>query len=363
LNKITEDQSNENQSNEDQASKDQSIMDERFQALQVWVEGIFGARQLDIQPASADASFRRYFRVMHDGKSYIIMDAPPEKEDSEPFVRISGYLADIDLNVPRVIERSVEKGFYLLTDLGRSVYLEHLTDDSADKFYSDAMHALSVMHQAGHQYRNALPVYARELLHTEMSLFSDWYLGRHHQVELNDDQLTILESTYALLSTSALEQPNVFVHRDYHSRNLMLLDTGNPGILDFQDAVWGPVTYDLVSLLRDCYITWPRQRVESWVKQYYAQLSTTSLLEDVTEAQFLRWFDLMGIQRHLKASGIFARLNYRDGKPGYLNDIPRTMDYVFSVASDYAELKPFLNLLDELDIPDKLKQQTTGPST
>lgn len=341
-------------------TEDQSIKDERLQALQAWVEGIFGAQQLDIQPASADASFRRYFRVTHDSKSYIIMDAPPEKEDSEPFVRISGYLADINLNVPRVIESAVEKGFYLLTDLGRSVYLEHLTDDSADQFYSDAMHALSVMHEAGHPYKAALPAYDRELLHTEMGLFSDWYLGRHNQIELNDDQLAILESTYAQLSASALEQPAVFVHRDYHSRNLMLLDTGNPGILDFQDAVWGPVTYDLVSLLRDCYITWPRQRVELWVKQYYARISATSLLEDVSEAQFQRWFDLMGIQRHLKASGIFARLNYRDGKSGYLNDIPRTMNYVFSVASDYEELRPFLNLLDELGIPDKLKQQTTG---
>jgi len=344
-------------------TEDQSIKDERFQVLQAWAEGIFSSRQLDIQSASADASFRRYFRVTHDSKSYIIMDAPPEKEDSEPFVRISGYLADINLNVPRVIESDVEKGFYLLTDLGHRVYLEHLTEDSVDLFYMDAMFALSVMHQAGDQYKDTLPAYDRALLHTEMHLFSDWYLGRHNQIKLKDEQLAILESTYALLSASALEQPNVFVHRDYHSRNLMLLDTDNPGILDFQDAVWGPVTYDLVSLLRDCYITWPRPRVESWVKQYYARLSATSLLEGVTEAQFLRWFDLMGIQRHLKASGIFARLNYRDGKPGYLNDIPRTMNYVFSVASDYKELRPFLNLLDEFGIPDELKQQTTGIST
>ena len=224
------------------------------------------------------------------------------------------------------------------------------------------MHALSVMHQAGHQYRDMLLAYDRALLHTEMHLFSDWYLSRHNQIELNNEQLAILESTYALLSASALEQPSVFVHRDYHSRNLMLLDEDNPGILDYQDAVWGPVTYDLVSLLRDCYISWPRPQVEAWVKQYYTMLSGTSLIEGISEAQFLRWFDLMGIQRHLKASGIFARLNYRDGKPGYLNDIPRTMNYILSVASDYDELRPFLNLLDELGIPDKLKQQTTDSS-
>ena len=341
-------------------TKDKPGKDQRFQALRAWLEGILGHRPLAIQPASADASFRRYFRVNVDSQTYIVMDAPPEKEDSEPFVRISAYLAGINLSVPRVIESSVEQGFYLLTDLGQRAYLDHLTDDSVEKLYTDAMQALSVMQQRGHQYKDAIPAYDRQLLHTEMGLFSDWYLARHSMIELNDDQNKILTSTYGLLSDCALEQPSVFVHRDYHSRNLMLLNKDNPGILDFQDAVWGPVTYDLVSLLRDCYISWPKQRVETWVKQYYARLSATSLLAGTSEAQFQRWFDLMGIQRHLKATGIFARLNYRDGKPDYLNDIPRTMAYVFSVGSTYEELSPFLNLLGELGITDKLKQHTTG---
>jgi len=341
-------------------ANDKSTKDQRFQALHAWVGELFACQQLDIQPASADASFRRYFRIKHDGQTYIIMDAPPEKEDSEPFVRISGYLTEMNLNAPRVIESEVDQGFYLITDLGQRAYLDNLTEDSADKLYGDAIQALAILHQAGHQYKDIIPAYDRELLHTEMGLFSDWYLGRHLQIELNVEQRAALEASYNFLSAAALEQPRVFVHRDYHSRNLMLVDTDNPGIIDFQDAVWGPITYDLVSLLRDCYISWPKQRVASWVMQYYSLLSGTSLLEDVSEAQFQRWFDLMGIQRHLKATGIFARLNYRDDKPGYLTDIPRTMNYVFSVARDYEELKPFVLLLEKLAIPERLKQVSVG---
>lgn len=351
----------------DTAKRDKSIQDQehqnqRFHELRTWVEGLFGCQLSDIQPASADASFRRYFRLSHDDQTWIIMDAPPEKEDSEPFVRVSGYLSAIGLNVPKVIESAVEQGFYLLTDLGRRAYLDHLHEGTVNSLYQDAMQAIEIMHRAGSQYQDGIPPYNRELLHTEMALFTNWYLARHHGVELNDAQHAVIESTYSLLSDAALEQPKVFVHRDYHSRNLMLVDENNPGILDFQDAVWGPITYDLVSLLRDCYITWPRERVESWLQDYYERLVDDPLLEGVSQAQFLRWFNLMGIQRHLKATGIFARLNYRDGKPGYLNDIPRTLGYVFTVAKDYQELKPFLDLLNELGIPQKIKQQLAGRS-
>lgn len=348
--------------NRDKAIQDQAHQDQRFYDLRTWVEGLFGCRLPDIQPASADASFRRYFRLSHENQTWIIMDAPPDKEDSEPFVRISGYLAEIGLNVPKVSERSVEQGFYLLTDLGCRAYLDYLNDETVDRLYQDAIDAIKTMHRSGSKYRNGIPAYDRKLLHTEMELFSNWYLTRHHGIELNDVQKSIIESTYTLLSDAALEQPRVFVHRDYHSRNLMLVDENNPGILDFQDAVWGPITYDLVSLLRDCYIAWPRERVEYWVRAYYKRLANDALLKGASEAQFLRWFDLMGVQRHLKATGIFARLNYRDGKPGYLNDIPRTLGYVLSVGQDYQELKPFLDLLDEFGIPEKLKQQTAGSS-
>ncbi|MGD8783329.1 MAG: phosphotransferase [Thioalkalispiraceae bacterium] len=337
-----------------------NIKDQRFQELQDWAHQLFGNQQLEIQPASADASFRRYFRVRFAGESYIIMDAPPDKEDSEPFVRISGYLAELNLNVPKVIESEISKGIYLLTDLGSKPYLDYLNDNTVEELYADAMQALEVIHLGGERYREKLPPYSYELLHREMDLYSDWFLERHLQLQLNDAQRERLEQTYTLLSASALEQPTVFVHRDYHSRNLMLQKVGNPGILDFQDAVWGPVSYDLVSLLRDCYIAWPRERVVAWVKQYYSRLSSSSLLAGVSQRDFLRWFDLMGVQRQLKATGIFARLNYRDNKPGYLNDIPRTMRYVLSVASDYQELKPFLSLLEELAVFERLKQPVAG---
>lgn len=328
--------------------------DQRLLQLRIWAEGILGSQGLAISPASADASFRRYFRVRQGDQSWIIMDAPPDKEDSEPFVRISGYLARIGLNVPRVLKSSLEQGFYLLTDLGQRAYLDCLNDSSVDQLYSDAMHALEVMHLSGNQFRENIPPYDRTLLLNEMGLFRDWYLARHHSIELKDKQHTMLESTFDFLAASALEQPEVFVHRDYHSRNLMYLEHNNPGILDFQDAVWGAVSYDLVSLLRDCYIAWPREKVEAWVKQYHQQMVNNSLLQGVSVAQFLRWFDLMGVQRHLKATGIFSRLNYRDDKPGYLNDIPRTMNYVLNVAKDYPELGPFLKLLDDLGITGRL---------
>lgn len=290
------------------------------------------------------------------------MDAPPEKEDSEPFVRISGYLLAMGLNVPRIIDSSVEQGFYLLSDLGSRAYLDYLSEATVDQLYRDAVKSIELMHCDGFQYKAVIPPYDYQLLHTEMALFTDWFLARHHRIELNDAQRDTIEVTYKLLADMALEQPRVFVHRDYHSRNLMLVDDNNPGILDFQDAVWGPVTYDLVSLFRDCYIAWPRQQVEAWLQDYYKQMKSEALLAGVTQSQFLRWFDLMGIQRHLKATGIFARLNYRDGKPGYLNDIPRTLGYVFSVMKDYQELRPFADLLAELGIPEKLKQQSAGRS-
>jgi len=327
--------------------------DRRLDKLAAWLAGQLAQTGFSIQPASADASFRRYFRVTVDGTSYIAMDAPPDKEDSHPFVRIAGYLNGMQVNAPRVLAENYADGFFLLTDLGDRHYLSVLNEDNAADLYTDAMQALLRIQSGGAQYVAQLPPYDHALLWREMELFRDWYLHRHLGLTLDNAQHDILNRTWELLAQNALQQPVVFVHRDYHSRNLMYVKNGgdNPGILDFQDAVAGPLTYDLVSLLRDCYIKWPAAQLAGWTRYYYDQLLANRLVEDVSYAQFMRWFDLMGIQRHLKASGIFARLNYRDGKPGYLADIPRTLGYILDVAPAYSELHDFVSLLRQRVVP------------
>lgn len=333
-------------------------MDSRLDSLLVWLRSVFKRDDISVAPASADASFRRYFRSVIAGRSYIIMDAPPQKEDSRPYLRIAAMLHAMGLNVPVVLEQNLAQGYFLLTDLGMVQYLTALNDSTVDALYTDANTALLRLQQQGQAYQAQLPAYDQTLLWNEMQLFRDWYLGRHLQLVLTPPQQQILDAAWQVLITAALQQPRVFVHRDYHSRNLMyctLAEGGNPGILDFQDAVQGPVTYDLVSLLRDCYIAWPRKRVETWVQQYYLRARDAGMLLTVSREQFLHWFDLMGIQRHLKASGIFARLNHRDGKSGYLQEIPRTLGYVFTVATDYPALHPFIQLLHELDVPTRLQ--------
>lgn len=327
--------------------------DRRLDELAAWLAGQLSRTDFSIQPASEDASFRRYFRVSVNGKSYIAMDAPPDKEDSHPFVRIAGYLNNMQVNAPRILAENYAAGFFLLTDLGDRHYLSVLNQDNADGLYKDAMLALLHIQGGGSEYLGQLPPYDHALLMREMELFREWYLQRHLGLVLEDAQHDILSRTYEFLAQTAVQQPVVFVHRDYHSRNLMYVknDGANPGILDFQDAVAGPLTYDLVSLLRDCYIKWPAAQLADWLRYYYDQLLTHQLVENVSYAQFVRWFDLMGIQRHLKASGIFARLNYRDGKPGYLADIPRTLGYILENSPAYAELDEFVSLLQQLVVP------------
>jgi len=316
----------------------------RTKQLTKWVSEKIGVNNFSIKPASSDASFRRYFRIKYDNKSLILMDAPPEKEDSRPFVSVGKMLLDVGLNVPEILEQDLEQGFLLLSDLGDRQYLQALTDSSAAGLYSDAISALSRMQSGVDISRCGLPHYDETLLLNEMELFREWYLTRQLKLELNSGHHALLDDMFALLIQSASEQPVVCVHRDYHSRNLMVTQKNNPGILDFQDAVTGPVTYDLVSLLRDCYIAWPRKQVESWVKQYCDDISSGENYESIGVAielnQFLSWFDLMGVQRHLKAIGIFARLNIRDAKPGYLNDIPRTLNYIIDVCQRTPELEP-----------------------
>ena len=336
-------------------------MDKRLEALKDWIRRVLHVSEFDIRPASADASFRRYFRIRFDGRSVVAMDAPPEKEDPRRYIEIARRFHGLGLNVPEIFEQELEQGFLLITDLGDQLYLRHLSDTTVERLYGDALGALIVLQGGIYTERDVeggtplntkpfLPEYDEPLLQRELEIFREWYLGRHLGLELTASQHRILDQAFGCLARSALEQPKVWVHRDYHSRNLMVTDRNNPGILDFQDAVRGPVTYDLVSLLRDCYIAWPREWVEDWVKGYHDLALQSGIPAGEDDAQFLRWFDLMGVQRHLKATGIFARLNHRDGKPGYLSDIPRTLGYVQEVSARYPELQPLNALLRELKL-------------
>lgn len=325
-------------------------MDQRFAQLKQWLDETLDTPEYEIQPASADASFRRYFRVTVPGTSYIVMDAPPEKEDTGRFVAIAERFIAIGLNVPEILFRDIGEGFLILSDFGNRSYLDALNEDTVERLYGDALGALVVLQAGTYTDPHCLPVYDDALLQSEMQLFRDWYLGTHLGLMLTDEETAALQSVFDDLAASARSQPQVWVHRDFHSRNLMVVPRHNPGIIDFQDAVLGPVTYDLVSLLRDCYIAWPRTQVEDWVRGYH-KLARQSGIQVCEEAdEFLRWFDLMGVQRHLKAAGIFARLNHRDGKPGYLGDIPRTLGYIRQLAPDYAELAFLGELLDRLPV-------------
>jgi aminoglycoside/choline kinase family phosphotransferase len=246
--------------------------------------------------------------------------------------------------VPQILQQDLRQGFLLLSDLGSQPYLDALNAQSVERLYGDALGALAVMQAC--VSADELPPYNETLLRREMALFPDWFLTTHLGLELSESEQQLLADAFGLLADNAQAQPQVFVHRDYHSRNLMVCDH-NPGILDFQDAVHGPVTYDLVSLLRDCYIAWPREQVEEWVQGYHDIALDHGIIRSPMSEQFLRWFDLMGVQRHLKAIGIFARLNHRDGKPGYLNDIPRTLGYVEEVSGRYPALADFAAFIQE----------------
>lgn len=321
--------------------------DRRLNELQQWLHDELDIAFTTIAPASGDASFRRYFRIEHDGETLIVMDAPPEREDCLPFINIANALAEVGLNVPQVLQHNLERGYLLLSDLGTVQYLDRLNSKTVEALYGDAFDALLLMHAATENLAH-LPPYDHALLMREMELMREWYVGKNLNVELTKHQSSVLDDTFELLAQSALEQPQVLVHRDYHSRNLMVVEKENPGVLDFQDAVIGAITYDLVSLLKDCYIKWPREQVLHWVHGYYQRLLEKGIIDNVGEAQFIKWFDLMGVQRHLKVLGIFSRLDIRDSKPEYLQDIPRTLGYVKEVCSNYSELESLNRLLHEV---------------
>ena len=312
--------------------------DSRRAALEKWVVENLGFAGAKIEPASADASFRRYFRITRGVETYIVMDAPPDKESLAPFISVAHSLAVMGLNVPIVLAREEVQGFLLLSDLGSRQYLDELTAGrDVERLYAGALTALVTLQTAGELPARELPKYDRELLLREMELCPAWFFGKHLGLMLTADELLMLDQLFDTLVVAALAQPACFVHRDYHSRNLLVSDLANPGILDFQDAVHGPVTYDAVSLLKDCYIAWPEPRVRGWLAGYRRRLVDAGFALYGDAADFIRWFDLMGLQRHIKVLGIFARLFYRDGKSGYLKDLPRVLDYTKAAAAAYPE--------------------------
>ncbi|QHS10468.1 aminoglycoside phosphotransferase family protein [Sinimarinibacterium sp. NLF-5-8] len=300
-------------------------------------------------PASADASFRRYFRLSCGAQSWVIMDAPPEREATAPFVQIAELLHQAGLNAPRVLAQDAARGFLLLTDLGQHTFLQALKQGEADAevLMQAAIDALIQWQRASRA--EVLPPYDAALLQRELDLFNDWYVERHLKTTLSPQQRQTLQGIHHLLIDSALAQPQVFVHRDYMPRNLMI-SAPLPGILDFQDAVYGPITYDVISLFRDAFWSWPPPQIQRWLGDYHQRARAAGLPIDADFNAFVRACDWMGIQRHLKVIGIFARINYRDGKPHYLADVPRFIGYVRSVAASYPELAPLIQLFDELDM-------------
>ncbi len=336
----------------------QNTSDSRMASLLEWLASLpeFHLDTQTVRPASSDASFRRYFRVDSPTGSYVVMDAPPDKEKVEPFIRIAGIFGQSGVSVPGVLAKNIEKGFLLLSDLGVTTYLNELNDETANRLYLDAINALISIQSISQP--DVLPEYDRAVLLRELNLFPEWYIGKHLNVQVSGKQSAELEKVFNLVLANNLSQPQVYVHRDYHSRNLMYLgkDGNNPGILDFQDALFGPVTYDLVSLLKDAYIEWDEEKVLDWVIRYWEKAKRIGLPVNPDIDLFYRDFEFMGVQRHLKVLGIFARLYHRDGKETYLNDIPLVLKYVEKTARRYSELAPLARLLDE--IQDK-KQDVT----
>ena len=322
-------------------------LDTRALAARDWALAQLQLARADFAPASADASFRRYFRIEHGTRSWVLMDAPPEKEDSEPFVRIAQLLLDAGLNGPQVLAQDLAQGFLLLSDLGRQTFLHVIDEHKADVLFADAIDALIRWQLASRP--GVLPPYDEALLRRELALFPDWYVARHLKVALSPLQAQALRSVEDHLVAAALAQPAVYVHRDYMPRNLMI-STPNPGVLDFQDAVYGPITYDVVSLFKDAFLSWPQVRIDGWARQYWQRAREAGLPVRERYQDFARDFDWMGLQRHLKVLGIFARINYRDGKPHYLADTPRFIRYVRDTAQRYEELHPLLQLFDQLGL-------------
>jgi len=326
------------------------MTDSRLNTLRDWLKALQARWQLDLdslEPASADASFRRYFRIASKNPDFgtlIVMDAPPQYEPLDAFIKVDLLLSAASLNVPKILEENITEGFLLLNDLGTKTYLAELNNETADPLYQDAIYALVQMQLASKP--DVLPNYDEALLQRELDLFPEWYLNKHLNIELTNLQDAQLKKSFALIIENNLAQAKVYVHRDYHSRNLMVTAVNNPGVIDFQDAVYGPITYDASSLWRDAYIAWPEERVIDWVIKFWEEGRKVGLPMPSDFGQFYRDFEWMGLQRHLKVLGIFARLFHRDGKDGYLKDMPLVLEYAITTANRYIELKPLARILE-----------------
>lgn len=327
------------------------MIDSRRQALGQWFAARLGLTAVELQVVSADASFRRYFRYLHQGCSYILVDAPPATEKNQAFIGMAKAYGDVGLMVPRVLFADLEQGFLCLTDLGDNLLLDVLDEENRQDYYRAALGQLPLLAQVRGTDSSPLGCYDRDFFSMELSLFKHWFLNTHLGLALDEAQSTALDNCFSILLDNALEQPQVAVHRDYHSRNLMMVNGLPLGVIDFQDTVTGPITYDAVSLLRDCYIRLPVTFIAEQRDALRLLYIDRGLLGDVSAGQFTRWFDLMGMQRHLKVCGIFSRLHHRDGKSAYLDDLPLVLAYLVEVGEQYSELTWLADFLKTTVLP------------
>ena len=319
--------------------------EKRLALLTEWAKKLYSSN-IEIEKASSDASFRSYYRIRSNNDTKIIMDAPPEKEPLSPFLDITKRLSKANINVPEIFELDEDLGFILMSDLGKTKYLDKLNDETVYCLYTDAMDTIHKM-QTEVDVSNLKNFDSKELI-TEMNLFKDWFLKKHLNHNFDNEGLNNIQECFDSITKIILEIPTTFVHRDFHSRNLMITDSNNPGVLDYQDALIGPITYDAVSLLKDCYVNWDKKLIAEMLSTYYKKIKAD--YNNIEFDEFSFWFDVVGLQRHFKAIGIFSRLNYRDNKITFMQDIPRTYKYVDEVVNKYTELTSVKEILNEMDI-------------
>lgn len=316
-------------------------MVERQNALKEWLRTLIKHNDFTLSELAADASFRQYFRLHYDGLTQVVMDAPPDKEDLTPFIKVAQLFDTIGVNVPKLLAINEPLGFLLLSDLGDRLLLSELCSKNVDNYYKQAMRILFKLQTAPLKDVH-LPFFDKAFMLKEMELCSKWFFDSYLGLNLSEQEQKLVQKTFEKIATEVASQPQVIIHRDYHSRNLMLMTDHEMGVIDFQDAMQGPVTYDLVSLLKDCYVSWPREKVLEWVAFFH---TNSPHARHYSLPDFIRAFDLCGLQRHIKVLGIFSRLNIRDNKPRYLKDLPLTLNYVLESAEMYEDLHPFLDLL------------------